>query len=193
MIRLSEEATTERVRLQAELERGQQSLERLNLELQARSRDKKIEIDGVVRASQPVFAAAGTGVKLLMQEFGGKYVVGLGAGTPPPAAAAPAQQQQVPEAQVSLEGAKDWQTIVVDMLRDLKSPEPLACLRALACSFALADYGAPPLPSVVSKRLLFELLAKDLGEDRVKAFFFACNAAYVAEAPAQAAPASPLN
>jgi hypothetical protein len=185
MLRASEEATLEKKRLEAQIMQGQQALERLELELAAKSRDKKAELDAVRSASAPVFNALASVVPALMGAAAGKFIGGGGgtAGLPSASGSGAPTKDGPPEAQVSMTGAAEWQAMVVEDLQMLKSPRVAACLRAMLCSYALGDHGAPPLPSVVSKKLLFELLVEELGQERTAALLMSCKEAYVAESP----------
>jgi hypothetical protein len=184
MVRQSEEAKLEYERLQAEKRRGEQSLERLEMELNAKLQARQAELVAVQRAAAPVFGAVAQGITMAVQHYGLKAVAGGLPSAPSQQSGAAVNTAGAPEAQVSTEGAAEWLATVVADLQTLRTPRVAACLRAMLCSYALGDFDAPPLPKVVNKQLLFDLLVEEIGQAKVVALLESCRAAYVTEPPA---------
>lgn len=200
MVRQSEDAKLERDRLAADLQRGQASLQRLEMELAAKQQLRQAELDAVKEVSRPVFAVAGQGLMQLLAQIGKNSMsppgTGLPAassnGAPPgqapsappgqPGQAAP-QQQPPPQPQAPTE-QYDLYTENTDEFRaafaavfDKLTPRSVACLRALVCS---ALPGAPAFPDHVKQNLL-QWVVEDAGEARVMKLLNESRTAYVVE------------
>jgi hypothetical protein len=183
MIRASEEAQLERQRLAAEVERGQQLLERVELEHRHKEALRRADLDAVAKTSAPVVAAFAKQVPFLMASMfsGAKGTAnGAPAGLPAPTPATPGK---APEPGVSGEGTDEFRALFADVYNTLGN-ESLACLRAIMCSYAIP--GAPPMPKIVSDCLI-RFVTQDTPVDKLQALMMhVASSAYI-EPPADAA------
>ena len=204
MIRQSEDAKLERERLQAELRRAELMNQRFDMEMTQRTNVRKLELDAVRQAAAPVFAAAGMGVSKLLSEWTSKNI---GASAAPGLPAQPGANGangangngsashnsagEGPPIRVNLALTAEWR-IALQAVWDSLSPEADAHVRAILASTLLAQFGAPPAPEEV-KKVLFALVERDAGQDKIRDLFTTTAQAYVAEevaeAPAHASPA----
>jgi hypothetical protein len=181
MVRQSEDAKLERDRLAAELKRGEQALERLEMELKLKNDLRKAELDAVQRAAAPVFAVAAQGIAGLMAQHihmpalpakpNETSASGQVNGHAPPVSNAPVVT-------VSADDTDTWKAVFLDVFNGL-GPKSLACLRAITSSATVP--GAPPVPALVRENLI-GFVMQDVGEQKVMALLHASAAAY-SEAP----------